>query len=97
MDHEAYDDQRDQHEQEQGEDEEGGLFAVALGGLGDAEGVDEGVGEEVEERQGSIIAEEASRPASCTEAVASELHADFCGLARRVPRGYTEIGLNESY
>ena len=41
--------ERDDNESE---DEEGGLFSGFLGGPGDAEGVDEGIGEKVEETHG---------------------------------------------
>ena len=40
---------------EQRQDEEGGLLARFFGGLGDPEGVDEGVGEEVDETHSSIM------------------------------------------
>ena len=46
---EADNDQAGEHEHQQGEDEEGGLGAIFCCRLGDAESVDEGVGEKVEE------------------------------------------------
>jgi len=40
---------------DQSEDEERGVFACFFSGMGDAEGIDEGVGKEVEKAHGSIM------------------------------------------
>jgi len=47
---------RDERKTDEAEDEEGGVATGLLRGLGDAEGADEGVGEEIEELHGLIIA-----------------------------------------
>lgn len=45
----------DQGEDQEGENEPGGAATSLLGGLGDAEGVDEGGGEGLEESHGAIV------------------------------------------
>ena len=44
-----------QSQEDEGEDEEGGLFARLFGWLSNAKGIDEGVGEEVDKAHTSIM------------------------------------------
>jgi hypothetical protein len=55
MDQEAGEGDGSEDEQEEAADEEGDTSASLAVGLGDAEGVDEGIGKEIEETHGIIM------------------------------------------